>query len=233
MPPKDKAKKGAIQGNYKAGKPLKEIMPAGAKAPREGVIAKLDGEPEVERNFDYEPLAPFPEWPGNEEAKNHDFSTGCEKTEEGETIPYKDETEIFLPPSFKEFMRGEEHWLRPDEYLREVLAEQELTRLKAERKRQQRTRKNIRKQNMLNMGAEDITKAEEELLAQKINLNVDKASIEINPMVISHLERLETQSEIESRKAEEEKKAEANKAAKKKAPAKGGKGEVADPLDEP
>ena len=79
---------------------------------------------------------------------------------------------------------------------------------------------------MLNMGAEDITKAEEELLAQKINLNVDKASIEINPMVISHLERLETQSEIESRKAEEEKKAEANKAAKKKAPAKGGKGEV-------
>ena len=82
MPPKDKGKKGAISGNYKAGKPLKEIMPAGAKAPREGVVCKLEGEPEIERNFDYEPLAPFPEWPGNEEAKNHDFTTGCEKTEE-------------------------------------------------------------------------------------------------------------------------------------------------------
>lgn len=136
MPPKDKGKKGAISGNYKAGKPLKEIMPAGAKAPREGVVCKLDGEPEIERKFDYEPLAPFPEWPGNEEAKAHDFTTGCEKTEDGEVLPFKDDTDICLPPSFAEFMRDKDHWLRPGEYLREVLAERELTRLKAERKKQ-------------------------------------------------------------------------------------------------
>ena len=136
MPPKDNKKKGAIQGNYKAGKPLKDIMPAGAKAPREGVVAKLDGEPEIERKFDYEPLAPFPEWPGNEEAKAYDFTTGCEKTEDGDTVPFVDETEIFLPPSFKEFMRDKNNWLRPGEYLREILADQELTRLKAERKKQ-------------------------------------------------------------------------------------------------
>jgi len=136
MPPKDKAKKGAILGNYKAGKPLKDIMPAGSKPPREGVVPKLEGEPEIERKFEYEPLAPFPEWPGNEEAKNHDFMTGIEKTEDGETIPFVDATEIFLPPSFKEFMRDKNHWLRPDEYLREILAEQELTRLKADRKKQ-------------------------------------------------------------------------------------------------
>lgn len=49
---------------------------------------------------------------------------------------------------------------------------------------------------MLNMGAEDMTKAEEELLAQKIDLKVDKAAIEISPVVISHLERLETEAEI-------------------------------------
>lgn len=41
-------------------------------------------------------------------------------------------------------------------------------------------------------------------------------------MVISHLERLETEGEINHRKAEEEKKAADTKAAKKKAPA--GKG---------
>ena len=105
MPPKDKAKKGAISGNYKAGKPLKDIMPPGSKAPREGTVPKLEGEPEIERKFDYEPLAPFPEWPGNDEAKGHDFTAGCEKNEEGEIIPWTDETQIYLPPSFAEFMR--------------------------------------------------------------------------------------------------------------------------------
>ena len=157
MPPKDKAKKGAISGNYKAGKPLKDIMPPGSKAPREGTVPKLEGEPEIERKFDYEPLAPFPEWPGNDEAKGHDFTAGCEKNEEGEIIPWTDETQIYLPPSFAEFMRDKEHWLRPDEYIREVLAEQELTRLKAEKRKQMRTRKQIRKQNMMNMGAEEMT----------------------------------------------------------------------------
>ena len=86
---------------------------------------------------------------------------------------------------------------------------------------------------MLNMGAEDMTKDEEALLAQKIDLNVDKAAIEVNPVVISHLERLETEAEIINRKAEEEKKAEANKTAKKKAPAGKGKEAAGDPSDEP
>ena len=86
---------------------------------------------------------------------------------------------------------------------------------------------------MLNMGAEDMTRAEEELLAQKIDLKVDKAGIEISPVVISHLERLETEAEIQNRKAEEEKKAEANKTAKKKPPAGKGKEAAGDPSDEP
>jgi len=38
MPPKGKetAKKGAPQGNFKAGKQMKDILPANSKPPREG-----------------------------------------------------------------------------------------------------------------------------------------------------------------------------------------------------
>ena len=114
MPPKKEAKKGAIAGNYKAGKQIKDVMPAGAKAPREGQVVRLEGEPNVQRQFEYEPLAPFPEWPGNEEARNHDFTTGCDKDEEGNAQPFVDNTEIHLPPSFKDHMRDTSIWLRPD-----------------------------------------------------------------------------------------------------------------------
>ena len=79
MPPKGKdAKKGAVAGNFKAGKPLKDILPANAKAPREGQPARLEGDPDVQRCFAYEPLPVLPEWPGNEEAKAHDFKAGFE-----------------------------------------------------------------------------------------------------------------------------------------------------------
>jgi hypothetical protein len=37
-------------------------------------------------------------------------------------LPFTDETKIFLPPSFKEFMKEDNIWLRPDAYIREVLA---------------------------------------------------------------------------------------------------------------
>ena len=48
MPPKGKeAKKGAAVGNFKPGKPLKDILPPNAKQPREGVPARLEGEPNV------------------------------------------------------------------------------------------------------------------------------------------------------------------------------------------
>jgi hypothetical protein len=75
MPPKDKGKKpGAVQGNFKAGKQLKDILPPNSKPPREGTIVKQEGDPSIKREFQYEPLPHFPEWPGNEEAKQHDFS---------------------------------------------------------------------------------------------------------------------------------------------------------------
>ena len=68
MPPKKEPKKGAVQGNYKAGKPLKDIMPTGSKANREGQIFKCQEEPNVKRDFQFEPQPQWPEWPGNDEA---------------------------------------------------------------------------------------------------------------------------------------------------------------------
>ena len=57
---------------------------------------------------------------------------------------------------------------------------------------------------MLNLLNDDITNEEKELLEKNIDLNVDKAAIEINPCIISHLERLETEDEVRRRKEEEE-----------------------------
>lgn len=48
MPPKGKdPKKGAPVGNYKAGKLMKDILPPGAKPPREGLPIKVEGEVDV------------------------------------------------------------------------------------------------------------------------------------------------------------------------------------------
>jgi hypothetical protein len=49
-------------------------------------------------------------------------------------------------------MRGEDIWLRPDAYIREILHEQETDRLKAERRKQSRTRKAIRKASLMALG---------------------------------------------------------------------------------
>jgi hypothetical protein len=65
---------------------------------------------------------------------------------------FEDNTKIYLPPSFKEFMRGEEIYLRPDAYIREILHEQETDRLKAEKRKQSKTRKSIRKANLMALG---------------------------------------------------------------------------------
>ncbi len=53
-------------------------------------------------------------------AKNHDYLAGIGKDEDGNFIKYTDQTELYLPPSFTEFEKGEIQWLRPEEYLREL-----------------------------------------------------------------------------------------------------------------
>jgi hypothetical protein len=80
MPPKgkDDKKKAAVSGNFKAGKALKDILPPNSKPPREGQVARMEGEPDVQRSYEFEPLEQLPEWPGNEEARAHDFKAGFE-----------------------------------------------------------------------------------------------------------------------------------------------------------
>ena len=159
MPPKgkDAGKKGAPQGNFKAGKLMKDILPPNSKLPREGQIAKQEGEPKIDRHLEYEPLPHFPEWPGNDAANAHDFNQKP-PVEEGSDGFFTDKTKIYLPPSFKDHMRDTEYWLRPSEYIREILYEQEMDKLKAERKKQSKTRKSVRKANLMAMGATpDIT----------------------------------------------------------------------------
>lgn len=85
---------------------------------------------------------------------------------------------------------------------------------------------------MLSLGGqitEDMTSDEIQILEG--SAKVDKDAIKVKPIVIQHLERLETDEELKKRKEEEERKAAAEKTAKKKAPAKGVV--IADPLDEP
>ena len=71
----------------------------------------------------------FPDWPGDEAAREHDFAP---KDEEGKDIEFTDETSIYLPPSFHEFEKDDIQWLRPREFLREVAIERELLRMKDE-----------------------------------------------------------------------------------------------------
>jgi hypothetical protein len=55
-------------------------------------------------------------------------------------------------------MRDTSYYLRPQEYIREILYEQEMDRLKTERKKQTKTRISVRKANLMAMGvAPDIT----------------------------------------------------------------------------
>jgi hypothetical protein len=129
-------------------------------------------------------------------------------------------------------MKDKTFWLRPEAYIREVIAEEKLKALKAERKRLMRKKKIIRKQNLMSLGAAlngDMTAEELAMIDGKLYVN--KEAILVKPIVIQHIERLETDEELRKRKEEEERKAAAEKTAKKKPPPKGQV--IADPLDEP
>ena len=96
-----------------------------------------------------------PEWPGNEEAKNHDFKAGLNQDENGvwekftEPEPTDGVGEYHFPPSFKDFFKGEAQWMRPEEYIREIMYEKEVQRRRAEKKREHKLRKTTKKASML------------------------------------------------------------------------------------
>ena len=114
-----------------------------------------------------------------------------------------------------------------------------MNKLKAERKKQSKTRKSVRKANLMAMGGAtpDISMEQQEFLNKEIDMHIDKASLSVHPTVIASQQRLETEDEIKKRREEEERKAANEKTAKKKAPPPKGKGAAAvveaDPADEP
>lgn len=119
----------------------------------------MEEEPTVARKFQYEAMPQFALWPGNEEACNYDFTTGCEKKEDGTVVPFEDKTCVLhLPPSFQSFVgKGELNMLRPDAYIREVLYDEKKEALRKEKRKQLKARKNIRMQNIFSaMGGGEI-----------------------------------------------------------------------------
>jgi hypothetical protein len=152
---KEAAKKGSVAGSFKAGKALKDILPANSKQPREGQVARMEGEPEVNRSYDFEPLEMLPVWPGNEEAKNHDFKAGFTEDDEGnwtkftEPEPVDGVGELHLPPSFDYFTKGEATWLRPHEYIKEIMYDKEVQKRRMEKKREYKLRKQTRKNSLM------------------------------------------------------------------------------------
>lgn len=147
---------------------------------------------------------------------------------------FVDNSQIYLPPSFSEFMRDSDIWIRPDAYIREIIHENEMEKLKAEKRRQSKTRKAVRKAEMMSMtgqGAPVITNADQSLLEKDIHLFVNRDEIEVKACVIASTERMETEDEVKKRKEDEEEKALIANKGKKKAPPKGAP--VHDPMDDP
>lgn len=133
-------------------------------------------------------------------------------------------------------MRGENKiWLRPHDYIREIIHEQEIDKLKAEKRKQSKTRKAIRKAEMMAVTGKDvpsISNDQQTLLDKEIHVHVDRDSIPVNPCVIASMERLETEEEVKKRKDEAEAKAALEKGKAKPKPGKGA-APVHDPSDDP
>lgn len=189
----------------------------------------------------------LPEWPGNEAANAHDFKAGFEQDEHGAWQKYTEPAPnaegvgaIHLPPSFEYFTKGAAKWLRPEEYIREIIYEKEVQRRRQEKKREAKLVKASRKNALMALVAKGSGEAEQAHLHQETELATlnkaraltDKAGLMPAPKVLRCEERLETEAEVQKRKEAAERAAAADKGAKKKAPpAKGAA--VGDPADEP
>jgi hypothetical protein len=207
----------------------------------------MEGDPEIHRTYEFEPLEMLPEWPGNEAALAHDFKAGFEQDDHGNWSKFTEPAavngvgELYLPPSFNDFTKGNPVWMRPEEYIKEIMYEKEVHRRRQEKKREFKLRKSTRKNNLMalaqNSTAEEAEKhkQEESELEQlkKISKSVVKDELVPHPKVIASEERLETEAEVKKRKEEAEKAAAADKNAKKKAPPPKGGAPAADPADEP
>lgn len=240
MPPPKGKDKGAAKG--KQGTQLKDILPANAKQPREGQPVEPLEEPTAEgilpqdRKYEYLPYPDFPVWPGNQEVQTvcdqekhaiidsiqKEKGDGADASDEEDnlTLPedklFSDDYKFFLPPSFHEFERRKIKWLRPKEYLYEIMAENDksLKKGKAGANRKRRTSKRLRSNSK--SGITEFMNSDKDVggVGKK-----KKQKVKVQYKVIGYQERPETEDEIRRRKEEEEKLGGKDK---KKAPAKKG-----------
>ena len=111
----------------------------------------------------------LPEWPGNDEAKAHDFKAGFEQDAEGNWTKYTEpEAEdgvgaYHLPPSFTDHVDEKPVWMRPEEYIREILYEQEVQKRRKEKKRELKLRKTTKKNSLMALAAQTTVAEEEEM----------------------------------------------------------------------
>ena len=54
-----------------------------------------------------------------------------------------------MPPSFKDFCKGQAVWLRPEEYIKEIMYEKEVQKRRQEKKREYKLRKTTRKNSLM------------------------------------------------------------------------------------
>ena len=133
---------------------------------------------------------------------------------------FTDDHWFYLPSSFHEFERKKIKWLRPKDYLYEIIYEKEAKKHKEERKvaRKRRTSKRFRLGSSTNIGGEgSSTNVGGGNRTSKKRISPLK-NIKVNYKVIGYQERPETEEEMKRRKEEEEKVAGKEK---KKPPKKG------------
>lgn len=138
-----------------------------------------------------------------------------------------------------EFERGEVQWLRPEEYLKEIAFELEVSKRKKEKQTLIKKKRTMRKQSILALGGSTATIDEitsmsqahgkktvpdqnEDYLTKKDIASINKDDIQIDIHCITYDTRLENEEEVKRRKEEAEKLAALDKTSKKaKPPAKG------------
>jgi hypothetical protein len=237
--------KGKDKGGAKGGKQgtqLKDILPANAKLPREGLLLEPIEEPTDEgmqpqdRQYEYLPYPDFPVWPGNQEVqaacdKEKLELIECLEKEEGANVSgdegainvpedklFIDEFKFFLPPSFHEFEKRKMKWLRPKEYLLEIMSERDKS-IKTRKGSSKRARRSSKRFTGVGnfKGGHSQTEVSADNLTSPAKKKKEK--VKVNYKIIGYQERPETEDEVKRRKEEEDKAGGKDK--KKAAPKKG------------
>ena len=80
------------------------------------------------------------------------------------------EKSYHLPPSFHDHFNGEPAWKRPDDYIREVLYEQEVQKRRREKKREIKLRRAMNKSSLMALTSNTSMADGEEMMKVELEL---------------------------------------------------------------